>query len=284
MIHLKNCIVLLIVLTMPTLAMVELSALKDEYTQFEPVTLTIELYGEIHSNDYFGALNDMGSFYELEIQYENEASYIFRSPIRGEGSETDVIDSVFYSTIIKSGGNIVTDKPGYYRFQLKYKHGDRYVSNPLIIYVTEPEGSEEISQLVKIKKYKKAYAQYIILEGGEHNSQGHALFKSLAEKRGAYGRLANGYLALNYSQDFLDLKGKGKNQRMKNFDIADRYLSQIEGSSIESIVTMKAVRNFLMNGREKVMNTNIKKRLARIHSKVGKSKTRKSRLYKKLFK
>ncbi len=284
MIHFKKIIVVLIVMAMPALAMIELSALKNEYVQYEPVALSFELYGTLQSEDYFGTLEDMGSFYELEIQYENESSYIYHSPIRGEGDDTEAIDSVLYSTIIKSDENIITAKPGYYRFQLRNKNGGAYVSNPLVLYVREPMTIEEESQLAKIKQSKKEYAQYIFLEGGEHNSKGHELFKSLAENQGTYGHLAKGYLALNYSQDFLDIKGNGKRKRLRDLDASDRYLAQIEGSSRETLVTMKAVRNFLMHSKGKAVSPKIKKLLTRIRSNAGVSNTRKSRLYKKLFK
>ncbi len=270
-------------MTIPAVSMIELSATKTEYTKYEPLLLTMELYGTLHENEHFVNLENMASSYELEVQYENESSFIYRPFIRGEGLEIGEIDSVLYTTIIKSGDRIITDKAGYYRLQLKYKHGDRYASNPLIIKVFEAKTIEEKRQLEEIIKNKNAYAQYINLEGGEHNAQGHELFKSLAEKEGAYGRIANEYLALNYSQDFFDIKGNGKKGRLRNIDIANKHISKIEGSSNEILITMKAVRNFLTFNKGKTENVKVKKMLNKIDKRAKQNKFKKSRIYRNLF-
>ncbi len=269
-------------MTIPVLSMIELSTTKYLYTQFEPVSLEIELYGTLPAGDYFASLEDMASFYELEIQFENESSYIYKAPILGEGLKVTTIDSVQLSTIITSTGRIITNKPGYYRFQLKYKHGDRYVSNPLIIEVVEPATLEEQSQLEIIKQNKKSYAQYIYLEGGEHNAKGHELFKSLSNKEGVYGRVAHEYLAINYSQDYFDLKGKGKRQRLRDINLSEKYLSKIEGSPHEAKVSMKVVRNFLIHSKKGKLPNKLIKRLKRIKTSIKLGKARKSRLYKNL--
>lgn len=282
MIHIKNIIIVVCIALLPISAMIELGTDKYVYGQLEPITLSIEKYGALKESAYFGDLNDVASFYELDIQYQQSPSYIYVPSVRGEsmGGESQ---SFVQSVIVSSGGAMITEEVGYYRFQLRDKRTGNFVSNPVIIYVRKPKGYDEVQALEDIRNHKKAYALYVNLGGGEHNTRGHALFKRLSKKRARkYSRIAHEYLALNYSQEFSDFSGKGKRARKANLKLANEYLTQVEGTENEDVVTMRVLRNAKKHKRNGGLTKKLRRRAAVLKKRLKGKRESKGRLFRSI--
>ncbi len=274
--------VLVCIALLPISAMIELGTDKYVYGQLEPITLNIERYGAIGENKYFGDLNDVASFYELAIQFEHSPSYVYVPSVRGEsmGGESQTF---VQSAIVSSGGVMITEEVGYYRFQLRDKRSGTFVSNPVIIYVRGAKGRDEAQALEDIMSHKKAYALYVNLGGGEHNTKGHALFKRLSKKRSRnYSRIAHEYLALNYSQEFSDYSGKGKRARKADLKLANHYLTQVEGTENEDVVTMRVLRNAKKHNRNGRLTKKLRRRAVALKKRLKGKRASRGRLFRSI--